>query len=211
MELIDTLAEEMLGVRLKLLQAKNDRHLKSLIVTGADHDEGVTSVASSLAIALARDQQSVLLADANIRQPGLHSLFGLPREVGFVDFISGKANLDMVVKKTSYPKLKVITSGVPPEDNTVTAYFSVSGEIKKSVEANFDWVVYDSAPANSFPDTLLTVALRDGALLVVRSEKTRWQSVKKAKENLESMGTNILGIILNRHKHIIPRFIYDRL
>lgn len=212
MELVDTLVEEMLGIKMRILQAKSDMPLKSLIITSANRGEGASSVASSLAIALARDdQRRVLLVDANVRQPSLHTLFTLPRETGFIDFISGKAAFEKVVKGTSHPHLKVITSGVPPEENTFAAYSSISGEIKKSVEENFDWIVYDSAPVDSSPDTLMTVTLADGVLLVVQAEKTRWQSIKKAKGNLESMGANILGIILNRHKLIIPRFIYDRL
>jgi Mrp family chromosome partitioning ATPase len=51
----------------------------------------------------------------------------------------------------------------------------------------------------------------DGVVLVVHAEKTRWEVAQRVKEHLEMANTNILGVLLNKKKYVIPKFIYNRM
>ncbi|MFH1025707.1 MAG: CpsD/CapB family tyrosine-protein kinase [Nitrospirota bacterium] len=211
MDINQALLEETLRIKVNILQMGAGNPIKSMIVTGANHGEGVSTVAANLAYAFALgDTSRVLLIDANARQPNLHVLFDLSCENGFLDVISSKIELTTGIKKTSFPNINVITAGQLLKNNSLTAFNAISQDIKKSIEKDFDWVIYDTAPINSSPETLMTVTLADSVILVILAEKTRWQSVKKAKESLESVGANILGAVLNSQKNYIPRVLYER-
>lgn len=211
MDINQALLEETLRIKVNILQMGAGNPIKSMIVTSANHGEGVSTVAANLAYAFALgDTSRVLLIDANARQPNLHVLFDLSCENGFLDVISSKIELTTGIKETSFPNINVITAGQLLKNNSLTAFNAISQDIKKSIEKDFDWVIYDTAPINSSPETLMTVTLADSVILVILAEKTRWQSVKKAKESLESVGANILGAVLNSQKNYIPRVLYER-
>jgi len=211
MKVNQSLLEETLRIKVNLAQTRIGKPLKSIMVTGANHGEGTSVLAANLAFAFAlSDKSRVLLVDANVRQPSLHVLFGLERENGFLDFISGEIELIAGIKETHFPNIKVMTAGRPPDDNSLTAFTAISQDTKGSIEKDFDWVLYDTAPVNCCPDTLMAATLADGVILAIQAEKTRWPVVNKAKETLEAIGVHILGGVLTRRKHIVPGIIYKR-
>ncbi|MCG2722945.1 MAG: CpsD/CapB family tyrosine-protein kinase [Thermodesulfovibrionales bacterium] len=211
MDINQTLLEETLGITMQLSQVRQNRPIQSLLVTSAEHGEGKTTVASTLAVALAmKGRASVLLIDANIRTPNIHELLGLDLSNGFIDFIGGRADMISLIKDTAYPHLKVMTAGKLDAENTIPLLSAMPSDTKKAIEKDFEWVIYDTSPVNSSPETLLTITLADYVILVIRAEKTRWQSVEKAKGVLESVGANILGAVLNSQKNYIPRVLYER-
>ena len=107
--------------------------------------------------------------------------------------------------------MKVMTAGQALNKDIVTVLSCIPDDLKNSIAKKFDWVLYDTAPVNSYPDTFLEIKLADGIILAVRAEKSNVAQVKKAKESLESVGARILGGVLNDRRHVIPKFIYNRL
>lgn len=181
------------------------------MVTSANHGEGTSTLVAYLAFAFAfGDKSRVLLVDANIRRPSLHKLFALERKNGFVDFISGRLEMTECIKKTIYPNLNVMTAGLLTDNDSLTAFNGISKDIRNFLERDFDHVLYDTAPVNIYPDTLMATTLANAVILVIQAEKTRWPAVNKTKENLQTVGAHILGGVLNRRKRIVPRIIYQR-
>ena len=212
MKINQALLEEVLRIKVNILLTGDSSRLKSIMVTSANHGEGTSSVATYLAVAFALgDKSRVLLVDANIRRPSLHTLFGLERESGFLDFIGRKADLAQSIKKTSFSNIKLMTAGQPLDYRIPTLFSIIPQDAKKFIEKNFDWVLYDTAPVNAYPDTLIEATLADGIILVVRAEKTRLAALKSAKESLEAIEPHILGGVLNGRRYFIPKFIYERL
>jgi capsular exopolysaccharide synthesis family protein len=211
MKINQALLEEALRIKVNVLRTRINNPMKSIMVTSANHGEGTSTLVVNLAFAFALgDKSRVLLVDANIRRPSLHKLFKLERRDGFFDFIGGRIELAEGIKKTPFPNIEVMTAGEQADDNILTAFTAISKDIKNSLESDFDWVLYDTAPVNSYPDTLMVTTLADEVILVIQAEKTRWPAVNKTKENLQAIGAHILGGVLNRRKRIVPAMIYKR-
>jgi len=98
-----------------------------------------------------------------------------------------------------------------PGENKLDVLSGIPQEIKERLEKDFDWVIYDTAPVSSYPDTLLVSPLADGIVLVIMAEKTRRAAVQKVKESFESINAKILGGVLNGRRYVVPKFIYKRL
>ena len=79
------------------------------------------------------------------------------------------------------------------------------------LKKEFDYLVFDFPPIHTYPDIPILASLMDGVILVVRAEKTRYEVVQDAKEQLDIAHANILGVVLNRKKQVIPDFLYKRL
>ena len=212
MKINQALLEEVIRVKVNVLQTGAHNGLKSLVVTSANHGEGTSNLVAHLAFAFALGGKSrILLIDANIRRPSLHALFGHKLENGFYDLVSGNTDLAESIKDTPYPNIKIMTAGQPLHDDGLAVLSTISHDTKSSIEKDFDWVLYDTAPVNCYPDTLVVTALSDGVILVILAEKTRRAAVYKAKESLESINARIIGAVLNGRRYVVPRFIYKRL
>jgi capsular exopolysaccharide synthesis family protein len=212
MEINQALLDEVTRIKVSILQ-KRDQNLKSIMVTSANRKEGTSTVAANLALSIGLgDKAKVLLVDTNVRQPLLHSWFGQEQKNGFIDLIMGKKRVQEVVKDTAFPNVRLITAGFfPPGENKLDVLSGIMPDTKHAIEEGFDWVVYDSSPVNSYPDTLMLSPLADGVMLVILAESTRRAAVKKVMDNLKSINAKILGGVLNGRRYVVPKFIYKRL
>lgn len=198
MKINQTLLEDALHLKLSMSHSLATYHAKSIMVTSADHKEGNTCLAINLALAFALDDNSeILLVDANLRSPCLHDLFQLKRDPGFLDYMTGNTQLSAAIKETQFSNIKVMTTGQSAADSVVKPLAAISQTMKASLEKDFEWVIYDTAPVNHYPDTPMLTRLVDGIILVIRVEKTRNRDVKKATNKLDVMNTRILGGVLN--------------
>jgi len=75
----------------------------------------------------------------------------------------------------------------------------------------FDWIIFDCAPINLYPDSTVLAPRVDGVVLVIQAENKRAEVAIQAKEHLEQAGAKILGAVLNRRRYIIPEIVYRRL
>ena len=135
----------------------------------------------------------------------------MDREDGFTELALGKVNLMYVMKETQYSNLSVITCGMPhPNPSSIFESKSLNLHIEE-MKAQADWVLFDSPPINSFNDAIALAAKMDGVIIVVEAEKTRWETVLRAKERIENGKGNILGVVLNKRRFYIPEWLYRRL
>lgn len=81
-------------LRATILALVDDAPLRTLLITSADPREGKSTVAANLALVLARTGQRVVVVDADLRRPRLHTLFGLPNTTGLGDILTHAAPLD---------------------------------------------------------------------------------------------------------------------
>ncbi len=184
----------------------------SLIVSGVNRQDGASTTAAYLAVAVAADGASrVLLVDADLRAPSVHKTFNVRRENGFSDLISGDVPLEDATRETSFENLTVIPSGSTPD--SVSSFFSQARRIEAVIaelKKQYDWVVLDGAPVGPYPDSTVLAAHLDGVLLVAEADRTRWQAAQKGKEKLAGSKSELLGLVLNKKKYFIPSSIYRR-
>jgi capsular exopolysaccharide synthesis family protein len=202
-----------LGIMRNLVESQlPSRKFRSLLVTSATSEEGVSMVTANFAKTLADDPAlNVLVVDANPQEAVQHELFSLDNTRGFVEFVRGDSKLDDVISVTSRKNLSVITSGA-----ATGGMFQLVGTERiaafiEELQARFHYLFFDAPPVLLYPETAVLGSHVDGVLLVVRSVSTRREAVARARDALTKSGCNIVGVVLNRYRYSIPEFIYKRI
>ncbi len=191
------LAEAARGIRTNLLFMSPDKPYARLLVTSPSPGEGKTTVASTIAIAMAQAGQRVLLVDCDLRRPRLHKVFGRKNDLGLTSVTIDPSKLDHEALKTEVENLYVLPSGprVPNpaeflQSDALTALLNRLGD-------QFDRVVIDSPPASIVSDATILGTRVDGVVYVVRSSKTQRDVAKKGLRSLRDVGAPVVGGVLN--------------
>jgi capsular exopolysaccharide synthesis family protein len=180
------LAEAYRHLRTSILLSTAGRPPRTLLVTSSMPSEGKTTTAVNTAMSLAQTGAKVLIIDADMRRPRLHSIFNLSNHNGLSSLLSREANENEISEAIQQEEsgLFVLTSGpVPPNPATT---------------ASFTHVVVDSPPIAAFTDGVLIAAMVDGVLLVVNSGKSSRKVVSRARKLLTDVGARIIGVVLNK-------------
>jgi protein-tyrosine kinase len=189
-------AEEFRTLRSRLYQMREKMPLKRLLITSAMPREGKSFVASNLAQVLVRQHgRRALLIDGDLRNPGLHSNFGVPLTPGLSDYLAGECDEFAIMQRGPMENLFFIPAGrVVPSAPELLA----NGRLKlffQRIEPLFDWVIVDSSPVIPVSDPTLVAGNCDGVLMVVRSDVTSTDLAKRARE--EFPDNLLLGVVLN--------------
>lgn len=185
--------------------------VKTILFTGNQSGDGVTTTLVNFSRNLARDPNvNVLVIDANLRDPALQKLFNTPSSPGLSDLLIDD-KVQFLPTRIAPGNLHVLTCGSPLSDPVTLLSSYWFQNLLASARERYDYVLLDTPPVHSYPDSCLISGKVDGTVLVVRSGKTRKNSAAKAKSKLEETGATMLGVVLNRRKFHIPDFIYKRL
>lgn len=202
-------AYQRLGTHL-LLPSREQPLLRDLMVVASQHGEGATTTAALFASTLAkRKKLDVLLIEANFRTPALEQVFPIQRNGGFAELVEGRQGIETVVQPTPQPQLFVVTSGHYESSPSGILESPRFGEVMEKLHERFQFVVFDSAPANAYTDALILGPHMDGAVFVVEADRTRIDEAQRAKRQLERAGTKMLGALLNRRKNYLPAFVEE--
>jgi polysaccharide biosynthesis transport protein len=175
------------------------RELKVVAVTSAVAGEGKSATATNLAVVMAQLGRRVLLVDADLRKPRLHEVLQVSNRAGLVSYLTGSADLDGIVGRTSVPQLFAIPSGpIPPNPSELLASDRMR-ELVRAARGRFDFVVIDTPPLLPVTDATLVGDLVDGVTLCLRSGKVTRDEARLCQERLVRAGIKILGVVLNRH------------
>ena len=176
---------------------------RALVITSAEPMEGKTTVITNLAIAYAETGRKVLLMDCDLRRPRLHDIFGVCNDSGIADIIRSAGNASPVdlrayTRSTSVPNLWVLPSG-PGVDGVSGLFHSAAlTDLLARCRNEFDLTLADSPPMSLYPDARMLGKISDGAVLVVRADRTsREELLRTCYQVLIEDGTNIQGTILN--------------
>src|SRR5262249_44811582 len=154
-------------LRTNLHFANPDSPLRRLIITSAGTGEGKSTTAANLAICLAQADRSVLLVDADLRRPVLHTMFRQPSTPGLSSYLAGDAPSDAVVIKTSTPNLSLVPCGPTPPNPSELLGSRRMNELLQTMSERFDMVILDTPPVLAVSDACVLVPAVDGVLLVV--------------------------------------------
>jgi capsular exopolysaccharide synthesis family protein len=189
-------------------------HTQNKIIqfVGSKHEEGTSTVVRQFAETIAvRIDKSVLILDADRHDPSQNKFFHLKTDAALEDMIGNEDTAAQALYRIGNSNLSVgllsKTAGQAPYLIDTARY----DRLWEFLRERFDIVLIDSPPATSSSDFLSLANRSDGIVLVVEADKTRWPILKNVKERIVKNGGNILGIVLNKRRHYIPRWIYDRM
>lgn len=202
-------AEPFRSLRLALELRGTTRRGNIVVFTSANPEEGKSTIASNYAVVAALNQQSVLLVDADLRHPVLHETFLKPRTPGLVDVLaSERATAKTTHRIRSLGHLELMTAGrsVPGIGDLMTA--ARMHEFLDAVSQTYDAVVLDTPPVLAVADAAALAGRSDADVVLVVDRKSRRRSVTRALRELELVGANVLGLVIN-HEGTLSRYGYS--
>ena len=208
-------AEAFRSVRTNLQYSSVDHPLKTILVTSPSPEEGKSSVAANLAVALAQSNRRVVLIDGDLRRPTLHKIFGLYNRHGLGNLFldprpaqEGQINLNGTVQNLGAGSPRVITSGnLPPNPAELLASERMAA-ILQLLAKHLDYVVLDSPPVLAVTDAVALASRVDGVVLVVKPGFTKLRAAQQAITQLHHVGANLLGVVLNDVDHKQAGYYY---
>ena len=212
LSLPDWLVEKYRILKANLSGRQTEKEVKTLLLVSALPGEGCSTILADFAKVLSQlGKQRVLLLDANFSNPSLHKLFDLPGEIGLCEIVEKRVGLSTALKGTRFPNLSLVTRG--HSDTKLTSIME-SDRLRETIailREEFDYLLIDTASLSRSSDATLLSRIVDGVVLVLQAHRTRWEVALAAKKQLQEAGANILGVVLNRRKLVIPERLYRRL
>jgi non-specific protein-tyrosine kinase len=177
-----------------------DQPTKTILVTSSVPGEGKSTTATNLAVVMAQADRKTIIIDTDLRRPKIHKVFGIPNLAGLTDLLRLPAETDITpyLQQTKTENLYVMTSGpLPPNPSELLASKRMTNLLKHLREVA-DVVIFDTPPIMAVTDAIILSRQVDGVALVVHANRTRREVVRQSVQNLNQVGANILGAVLNK-------------
>lgn len=189
------IAESFRKLRTNLQFLSVDNPPRVIVVTSSMPNEGKSTTAINIALALAEAEHSVVLVDGDMRRPTVHKYLDLLGPVGFSTVLSGGTALPEALQRTKYPGLSVLTSGAIPPNPSELLSSMAAKKLLSELRGQFDYVIIDSTPLLAVTDAALLSAGADGVLVIARYGQTKRDQLAQAIENLRDVGAPVLGAV----------------
>lgn len=191
-------AESFRQLRTNLQFANVSGQARTVLVTSSLPGEGKTTTATNLAITLAQSGQTVCLVDADLRRPMVSEYLGVDRNAGLTTALVGAGAVQDLFQPWGDGNLYVLASGqIPPNPSELLGSQAMK-ELIEYLEGTFDAVVIDAPPLLPIADAAVLSQHVGGVVLVVGAQKIHQQDLKKSLTALNMVGSNVLGVVLNR-------------
>ena len=191
-------AESYRSLRTSLLLCANGNRPKVLAITSSLPSEGKTLTAVNCATVLAQHGASVLLVDADLRQPSLHEAFGIPQGPGLSEVLMNACPAEVAtVGAEAIPNLRMVTSGAPLDYPAEMLASAKMLELIQRWRSGYDYIVLDTPPVSMFTDAVVLGSQADAVLLVTRSGATTRQILRHTRDVLQRANVNVAGVVLN--------------
>ena len=184
----------MLNVNLGFLSI--DRPLHTILITSPGPADGKSTIAVNLAYTIARSDKSIVILDADLRRPNVHTMLGVSNENGLSSIFVEEISLKDALQSVEDGRIFFIASGNPPPNPTELLASKRMTSILDELKKLFDTVIIDCPPL-MVPDTSVLATKVDGVVLVIRPSHTTKRTVQMARDQLKRAGANILGVVAN--------------
>ena len=189
-------AEQFRTLRSQLYHLREKHSLRKILVASSVPREGRSFVAANLAQVMARQPGCrALLIDADLRSPRLHLALGTSPSPGLSEYLLGETEEFGIIQRGQMGNLFFVASGRPVSGQTEIVSNGRLKFLLDRLEPLFDWIIIDSPAAIPVSDAGLIANFCDGVLMVVRSDSTPFDVVRKARRKFND--DRVLGVVLN--------------
>lgn len=188
-------AENLRVLTARLREARQQRLLKTLLITSAICGEGKTITSANLAISLALHGEKVLLIDGDLHQPALSRIFGISDERGLATWHETSEPISGLLKSAENLPLWFLPAGVCSQQPLHVIQSQQTVELLKQFSDWFSWIVIDSPPLVPLADSRTWAAMSDVVLLVTRQRVTPKKAFMKGLATLDR--SRLFGVVIN--------------
>ena len=192
-----TRAEAFRQLRTNLQFVDVDSPPRSIAITSALPQDGKSTTACNLAIALAQSGLRIALVETDLRRPRLAEYLGLEGAVGLTDVLVGRAGLEDVLQHWGTDDLVVLPSGPTPPNPSELLGSQHMQTLLTALESRFDLVLLDATPLLPVTDAAIVAAQASGTIVILRVAKTTRDQASRAVDLLRRVDARIYGVVLN--------------
>lgn len=178
--------------------AGGDRPLGAVVITGPRPQDGASSTACGLAVALARAGEHVILLDGSPRDPQVARQLGIDGAIGLTSVLRGDADLDQALRPWLTSTLSVLPSGPVPADPGELLAGRRMRDLVDELRKRADIVIVDAPPLLSVADAAALAGACDGAVLVARHGRTTRDQLRSAVDQLRAVDARLIGAVLTK-------------
>jgi tyrosine-protein kinase Etk/Wzc len=189
--------ESLRSLRTALEFATLNARNKLMLICGPTPGVGKSFVSANFGALLAKSGKRVLVIDADLRRGYLHRYFGVQRECGLSEAISGSLAIDDVIHRGLLPNLDFISTGTLPPNTAELLAHARLGEVLEACAANYDCVIIDSSPILAVTDATMLAKHCATVMLVARAVRTRGAELLESVRRFEQVGVAVSGALLN--------------
>ena len=196
--------------------------VRTVLFTSASRHEGVSTLVAGTALTAANMgfTRRIGLLDLNLRFPRLASLVRATPTPGLTDVLTGRAQVEQIAQTVGFGNLTLYPAGAAAHDlgrqggGPDTALSLLGGQALKALigelAGRHDYLLCDCAAVNLYPDAQILAPLFDAVVLVAEAGATRRESLGEARKRIELGRGRVLGVVLNKRRYPVPRFLYRR-
>ena len=190
-------AEAYRVLRTNLLFSRKDDKLNTIAVVSAGAGEGKSTTVINLATVFAQGGQRVLMVDSDLRRPTLHKLLQVGNTLGLTNYLLKQNTLEEVIQTTGLGTLDFLPSGKLPSSSLGILSSAQMKDLITELKQRYDFVLFDSPPIMGVSDASILASEVDITLQVIQYRRYPQPMNIRAKQLIEKVGGNLIGIVLN--------------
>jgi capsular exopolysaccharide synthesis family protein len=190
-------AEAYRVLRTNLLFSRKDDKLNTIAIVSAGAGEGKSTTVFNLATAFAQNGDRVLIVDSDLRRPALHKMLRVTNTVGLTNYLLKQSTLEEVIQTTSLPTLNFMASGKLPSSSLGILSSAQMKDLIGELKQRYDFVFFDSPPIMGVSDASILASEVDMTLQIIQYRRYPQPMNIRAKQMIEKVGGNLVGIVLN--------------
>ncbi len=173
-----------------------------ILVTSVGENEGKSTIAANLALALAEKGRRVALLDCDFRKPSLHKIFDISeqKEANLTDYLP-QENTEVASCLIESKKHGIWLGTSRHTGRGVSKLINNSKlpALLKELRTQMDYIILDTPPMLAAADAETLAALADTAVLVVRADYMPTDSINNGLERLRNSAPEVCGYVLNNY------------
>lgn len=184
-------------LRTNILFSKKLNNGKTLCITSGSVGEGKSLTLFNLAFTCAQQGDRVLVVDSDLHRPRQHKMFGVKNDKGLANVLVGEAKLEDAIVATQITNLDLLPSGRINASVHGLLNSAMMKELLAILKESYDFVFFDTPPAIGVSDASLLIRGMSGVILVVQHRKYPRAVSIRAKDMINNIGGNLIGVVLN--------------
>lgn len=172
---------------------------KVMIITSVAENEGKSSVAANIALALAGKGRKVLLLDMDLKKPAQILIFDAKEKTKTLlqDYLEGKVAAKEILNYDEKTHLYTIYQGKGVANSGNWIHSKKMKDLLNLYREKMDYIIVDSSPMGYSSDAELAMELADLAVLVVRQDWSDIRTINEAVDAASQSKTDFAGFVLN--------------
>ncbi|MFD2987031.1 GumC family protein [Sphingopyxis terrae] len=171
---------------------------RSIMLTSSRPQEGKSNSSLCLATVLAATGKSVILVDADVRNPSLNRYLEIPNQRGLSHYLSGDQDLDGMIERLPKFGFSIITAGKMPPNAAELLGSDRLGTLVETLLTRYDHVLIDSPPLLGLADAPLIARRVEGVLFTIEANATKNRAIATALSRLRMSGAKLFGAIVTK-------------